>query len=389
MALIRDRPASVAIIADYREEGWPSMDLVAEMLVEELKDKRNFEVELIRPLMARRFSTGSRGAGFMADRALNRFFDYPKFLKTRKDDFDVFHIIDHSYSQLVHELPPERTVVTCHDLDTFRCLWEPPNGKRGFAFRAMTRRILNGLRKAAHVCCDSCATRNELLSRGLVPEKRTTVIPLGVHPAMTQPPDSKAESRIEQLLGDSDGNATYLLHVGSTIQRKRVDFLLNVFARMHQKRPALRLLRVGGPFTSAQALQLERLGLSDSILVLPFLSPAELALVYRRSAMLLLPSEAEGFGLPVIEAMANGTPVLASDLPVLHEVGGDAAEYARVGDVEDWCVRSEALLAEHGVSEQWQIRRERCQQQAAEFSWERTAHLVARVYAGVLGIAEE
>jgi glycosyltransferase involved in cell wall biosynthesis len=253
----------------------------------------------------------------------------------------------------------------------------------------MTRRILSGLQKAAHVCCDSWATRNELLSRGLVPENRTTVIPLGVHPAMNEPPVPAADARVTELLGDRSGLNTYLLHVGSTIRRKRIDLLLDVFARLQQKRTDLRLLRVGGPFTSAQESQVERLGLSNSILVLPFLSPAELAVVYRRSAILLLPSEGEGFGLPVIEALANGTPVLASDLPVLHEAGGDAAEYAEVGNVEDWCAKSDALLTEHGGSEQWRIRRERCQQQAAKFSWEQTAGLVAQVYAQVLSSAEK
>ncbi len=365
------------------------MDLVADMLVGQFERWEKFQVELIRPVLLRRLSRVNRGAGFMADRALNRFFDYPQLLKRRRKEFELFHIVDHSYSQLVHELPSERTVLTCHDLDTFRPLWQAGGGGRGFAFRVMTRRILAGLRKAAHVCCDSCSTRNELVSRGLVAEEKTTVIPLGFHPTMTQPPDPTAEARVTGLLGAADEGATYLLHVGSTIRRKRIDVLLEVFARLLQQRPGLRLLRVGGGFTAAQASQVERLGLGRSIDVLPFLSPAELALVYRRAAVVMLPSEAEGFGLPVIEAMANGTPVLISDLPVLRELGGDAAEYARVGDVEHWCAQGETLLIERGAAEQRRIRRARCQQQAAKFSWEQTARLTAQVYARVLSAAEE
>ena len=70
----------------------------------------------------------------------------------------------------------------------------------------------------------------------------------------------------------------------------------------------------------------------------PFLRPADrtLAAVYRRAALVLQPSEAEGFGLPVAEALACGTPVLASDLAVLREVGGEAAVYRAVGDVPAW-----------------------------------------------------
>jgi glycosyltransferase involved in cell wall biosynthesis len=382
----------IALLGDFREEGWPSMDLVAEMLFStytkreaEGKTGSALDIELIRPTMRRRFSSANRGASFTVDRALNRFFDYSRLLKKRRSGFDLFHIVDHSYSQLALTLPTGRTVVTCHDLDTFRCLWEPGGAGRGLMFRAMTQRILAGLRKAAHVCCDSVATRDELVNRGIMPEQKTTVAPLGVHPAMTEAPDVIAEKRIAELLGGvAETNATYLLHVGSPIRRKRIEFLLEVVARLRQRRPGLRLLRVGGPFTAPQELQVERLGLADAIHVFPFLSPAELAVVYRRAAMLMLPSDAEGFGLPVIEAMANGTPVLASDLPVLHEVGGDAAEYARVGDVEEWCRKSEALLLERNARGQWEIRRERCRQQAAKFSWEETARLTAQVYTRVL-----
>ena len=63
----------------------------------------------------------------------------------------------------------------------------------------------------------------------------------------------------------------------------------------------------------------------DAIVVLPFVDRATLAAVYRRAALALLPSEREGFGLPLVEALACGTPVVASDIPVLREVGGDAA----------------------------------------------------------------
>lgn len=374
----------VALLADFVEEGWPSMDLVADMLATEMRDYDDFEVELIRPMMRRRLSAGSRRPASMVDRALNRFVDYPRLMRKRKSDFTLFHVLDHSYSQLVHELPTGRSVVTCHDLDTFRCLWEPKEAQRGFAFRAMTRRILAGLQKAAHVCCDSQSTRDELVGREILPGNKTTVIPLGVNPAMTGAPDSAMETRVTALLGISDKMAPYILHVGSTIARKRMDVLLDVFARLRQRRPDLRLVRVGGGFTGAQESQVERLGLAKVIDVLPFLSAAELAAVYRRATLVVLPSAAEGFGLPVVEAMANGTPVVASDLPVLREVGGDAGEYAQVGHIEEWCAKCEALFAEQEMTERGAKRRERCRQQAAKFSWKETARLTAQVYRHVL-----
>ena len=81
---------------------------------------------------------------------------------------------------------------------------------------------------------------------------------------------------------------------------------------------------------------MRELGLTDAIVVLPMLDRATLAAVYRRSALLLMPSEREGFGLPVLEALACGTPVVASDIEALREVGGFAASYCPVEGIEDW-----------------------------------------------------
>lgn len=365
------------------------MDLMADMLAAHLPPHAapHLRVELIRPVLRRRVSRWSRvRVGWPLDRLLNRFYDYPCLLRRRRDAYTLFHVADHSYSQLVHELPAGRTIVTCHDLDTFRCLWD---GGRGRLFRAMTRRILTGLQKAAHLCCDSEATRDELLARGIVSAERASVVRLGLRPELTMPPTAGVEAKVEALLSDGSGRRdgrVDLLHVGSTIPRKRVDVLLEVFARIRREHaPAARLLRVGGPFTAAQQAQAERLGVASGVLVLPFLSAAELAGVYRRATLVFVPSEAEGFGLPVIEALAAGTPVLASDLPVLREVGGEAASYAPVADIDAWTERAGELLAERrGIPERWEARRERCRRQGTRFSWDETARQTAAIYHRIL-----
>ena len=106
-----------------------------------------------------------RGA-FTVDRFTNRLWDYPAVTRGIAGSFDVFHIVDHSYAHLVHTLPSDRTLVTCHDLDTFRSILEPAHDVRSFMFRAMTRRIFAGLRSAGHVACDTEATRDALVARG-------------------------------------------------------------------------------------------------------------------------------------------------------------------------------------------------------------------------------
>jgi glycosyltransferase involved in cell wall biosynthesis len=147
-------------------------------------------------------------------------------------------------------------------------------------------------------------------------------------------------------LGPMDAACPEILHVGSTIPRKRIDVLLDVFAALRDRHPSLRLIRVGGAFTRQQQRQVSRLGLTPHITVLPYLERRVLAAVYRRAAVVLQPSDREGFGLPVAEAMACGTPVVASDLPPLREVGGAIASYCPVGDVASWAATVGALLDE-------------------------------------------
>lgn len=374
----------VGVFCDFREEHWPSMDLVADMLLENLHRNHSHEVTAHRvaPRLRRRFSSmgNANGKLFNADRLLNRFLDYPRFVRGKRSEFDVFHVIDHSYSQLLHKLPAERTVVTCHDLDTFRCLIEPEREPRSIFFKKMMQRTLSGFRKAARVACVSAATRDELMAFDLVPQDRLVVVPNGVHPSFSPLSDSRADAEATTLLGEPTDHQLDLLHVGSTIPRKRINDLLHIFSIVKETLPQARLIRVGGPFTSEQSKLVEKLKLCNSILILPPISTEVLAAVYRRAAVVLQPSEREGFGLPLVEALACGTPVVASDLLVLREVGGNAAEYCPVGNLECWSGNIVRLLNEQLDEPATFGRKEHGFQQAAKFSWAENAAKMVSIY---------
>jgi glycosyltransferase involved in cell wall biosynthesis len=379
----------VAILADFLEEGWPSMDLVADMLFDRLQREHHALVDptLVRPAMRRRLSglAGPPPGSLSLDRIANRMWDYPRHVSGIAGRFDLFHVIDHSYSQLVHRLPPARTLVTCHDLDTFRCVLEPDAERRSRAFRAMTRHILSGLRKAGHVTCDSAATRDALVKRVGVPMARTTVVHNGPHPGCSPQPDPSAELEAMRLLGPRA--SVELLHVGSTIPRKRIDILLRVFAAVRGSYPDARLIRAGGPFTAEQRALARDLGVSERIVVLPILDRATLSAIYRRSAVVLMPSEREGFGLPVLESMACGTPVVASDIPALREVGGQAVSYCTVGDVPGWSAVVLRLLQErHAAPHAWTLRRDTAIRRASAFSWSMYAGEMATTYTRLAGV---
>jgi glycosyltransferase involved in cell wall biosynthesis len=375
----------VALCNDFPEERWPSMDRVANELVTEVGRRSADDVEIVPvcPPFARRatrlFRPGS-GAAFTIDRALNRWWDYPRHVESIGSAFDGFHVIDHSYAQLVHHLPASRTIVTCHDLDTFRSVLHPQDERRSPVFRTATRRILAGLQKAAWVTFDTATVRDEMLGFGLLASDRVSVVPVGVGDGFDPEADAAADHAAARLVGGNP-DAVELLHVGSTIARKRIDVLLQVYAALVASVPGVHLVRVGGSFTRNQQRLLERLGLVDRITTVDLVNERTLAALYRRAALVLQPSEREGFGLPLLEAMACGTPVVASDLPVLREVGGRAVEYCRLGDTGVWIEVVRALLEERRRDpHRWEVRRQAAIARARCFSWSQFASRITEIY---------
>lgn len=380
------RPVRVGVCADYREEGWPSMDRVADELVSALNRQAGDQVSATRvcPPFTRRATRVTSGRpATNVDRGLNRLFDYPRHVARVSGSYDVFHIVDHSYAQLVHRLPPDRTIVTCHDLDTFRSLFHPGEEPRSVLFRAMARHILAGLRRATVVTCDTSAVRDELVARRIVPESRAVVAPIGVGRWFVPEPDDPFDRKAATLMSVPSGAAP-LLHVGSSVPRKRLDVLLRCCGALRRQGADVHLVRAGGPFTGEQQRILVEEGLAGHVSVLPPLDDRTLAAVYRRAALVLLPSEREGFGLPLVEALRCGTPAAASDLPALREVGGAAVELCPVGDVAAWSgVVSRLLRERNDRPDLWSGRRERGVAGAGRFSWVGFAAQMAAIYRDV------
>jgi glycosyltransferase involved in cell wall biosynthesis len=385
------RPPRVAVLCDFREEGWLSMDLVADMLSMHLAAEHGGECEVTKvqprfvrlPVYPRRLH--DQWPLRTAERFFNRFFVYPAWLRRNRRRFDLFHIVDHSYSHLALEVPAKCAAITCHDLNAFRCLLEPQRDSRSMAFRAMTARLLRGLKSAAAVACDSQTIHDEILAHHVLPAERLSVIRNGVHPACTPEPDAAADAQVDRLLGPRDTSTPELLHVGSNRPRKRIDVLLRVFDALARSAPKARLVKVGA-LTQDQSELVRNLDIEERITVLPSLDRRALAALYRRAAILMLPSDNEGFGLPVIEALACGTAVLASDLPVLREVGGEAASYSPVGDVPAWTAAAEAMLRERSDHrEDWDARRDDGVVWASRFSWADYANRSVELYRRILG----
>ncbi|MFH1922427.1 MAG: glycosyltransferase [Planctomycetota bacterium] len=372
----------LAIIPDFPEEGWPSMDVCAEMLARHASAEHAgwLRAGTVCPTFRRRAlrvpALRSSRWAFSADRLLNRWWDYPGELRSRRAHFTLFHVCDHSYAHLVHRLPAERTGVYCHDLDAFRCLLDGRARLRPSWFKAMMRRVLAGLQKAAVVFVSTTATRDAIVAHGLLDCNRLVHAPYGTSPEYTPKSDLEehgAETR--QVMRSLDGRR-YLLHVGSCIARKRIDVLLEVYGGLRDSHPEVLLVQVGGEWTPEQRAQIGSLQSGGSVRQFRGLSRETLAALMRGAALVLQPSEAEGFGLPVVEALACDAPVVASHLPELREAGGSAAVYCRVADVPEWVETVDRLLNSPELAPTSAIRLE----QARKYSWASYARTILNEY---------
>ena len=367
------------------------MDRVADRLLATLASDHASTIEASAacpPFTPRAMRWLSGAAAVNVDRGLNRLVDYPRHVAGLASSYDVFHVVDHSYSQLVRRLPPGRAVVTCHDLDTFRSVLAPAEDPRSPLFRAMTRHILDGLRRAAYVTCDTSAVRDEILARNLAPADRVIVTPIGVGAQFRPDADPDADRGAAELVAAPAG-AVEILHVGSSAPRKHLDRVLRLCADLAPHVDRVRLVRVGGPFTTEQDRLRRDLRLDGRVSVLPPIDDRLLAAVYRRAAIAVLPSDREGFGLPIVEALACGTPVLASDLPALREVGGPAAEFCVPSDREAWARAARRLIQERSDHrDHFATRRARGVVWAGRFTWARFAAELAGVYLTVAAGAD-
>ena len=356
------RVRKIAVIADFIEEKWPSMDLVAEQLAAHLGEVRGIEAELVRlPLRVARSASAATGI----ERALGRFAQLPLELSLRRLEASFVHIADHSYAHLAFLYPRARVGVYCHDIDAFRALLPESRGPR--SRQVLSRLLLQGLRHAHVVFHSTQVVRNQLLEHGLVPADRLVHAPYGV-----------ADEYLRVTPVES-ARAPYLLHVGSCIPRKNVELLLRVFARASEQRPELRLIQVGGRWTEEQGRFIAENGIGERIEQRRGISRAELAEIYAAAAAVLVTSTAEGFGLPVIEALACGTPVIASDIPVLREVGFQGVEFCPLAQLEPWLAAVSAHLARSS-----RVSGETRAQIHARYTWQSHARTVAEAYAGKL-----
>ena len=292
---------------------------------------------------------------------------------------DVYHLVDHGYGHLGFSLDRHRTVATFHDamLLKFRARELPVEPYPHMSILAH-RIDLVALTKCARILTNSERSREDLLRFTGIDPQRVRVTLLGVSPRFA-PSEERGEERAERI----DRKPTVrILHVGHCGPYKNVEGLLRALPLViREAGERVELIKVGSPFTPGQLALISTLRLGDHVRHLGHVSDATLPGIYREADLVVMPSLHEGFGLPVLEAMACGTPVVASNRGSLPEVVGDAGII--VDDPTNASVLAAAIvraIEDQGLRDDL---RARGLARAATFSWERTARETLAVYRDV------
>jgi glycosyltransferase involved in cell wall biosynthesis len=283
-------------------------------------------------------------------------------------DIRIYHATDY----LVPKLRRTPVVATIYDaIPLAHPAWTNPR------LRSLKNWLLRTSAESAdRVIAISHAAVSELVDHYRIPRERIRVVPLGVHSRWFEKMDEKF---VNEVLAKYRLEPGYILHVGTLQPRKNLEKLLAAYEALPQHVQAARQLVLVGKYGWGAEKLREKLELQRAmgrIVWLDYVNEAELGALYQRAGLFAYPSLAEGFGLPVVEALACGLPVVANDLPVLRETADCYAEFADANDVSDLAA---AILRaqEHRDSPE---RRQERQQHARRFDWKTCARRTIDVY---------
>ena len=243
--------------------------------------------------------------------------------------------------------------------------------------RKFSALLREAVARAAFVITASRYTAGQLLAHTSLPQNKLRVIPLGVDlPSSSLSANERMRARA-RFVGEGK---QLILSVGVIQTRKNT---LNALRALETLPEQYRLILAGGDGHGSEIVHdyIHRQGLGSRVQVRGYVTPEDLRVLYQCASVMLFPSLEEGFGLPVLEAMANGLPVVASQAASLPEVGGDAALYVDPHDPRDI-----AEKVRH-AAEDAELREKMIQQglaRAQEFSWQRVAEATLQVYNEVL-----
>jgi len=337
-------------------------------------------VEPAHPLALRSAHSALRPLGL----DLQTFFStYP--LTAHTNSADLTHLTAQQMATLLWFKPKlGPTLVTVHDIVPFLVRQDQEQSTfRHPMDHWFDRLAMAGLKRASTIISVSHFTKQTLIDTLAIPNERVHVVYEGVdHTIFNHRQVPKTFYDRYQL----DDQGHYVLYVGSENPRKNLPRLLSAFAKLREAIPQTKLIKIGSIEYLPQAEDLHRqvreMGLSESVIFVEHVPDEDLAQFYNLADLFVFPSLLEGFGLPVLEAMACGTPVVTSNCSSLPEVAGEAALLVDPYDVGAIEKAMFQVLCDPNLAAEL---RERGLKRAKEFTWENTARETVKIYERVLG----
>jgi len=293
-------------------------------------------------------------------------------LQSRRLGLDLLHCP----GPLVPARSPVPLVVTIFDALS----WRHPEWLTRANVASHRLVVRRGVRRAAAVITASEHARGEIAEAYGIEQERIHVVPLGVDVQFTP-----GEVSLE-VLAKLGVHGPFILTVGTLQPRKNIEGVISAFERLVAHGADFSLVVVGGAGWGERqtAERIQRSPAGERVVLTGHVGDAELLTLYRAALCFVFPSRYEGFGLPVLEAMAAGTPVVCSNRTSLPEVTGNAAAMVSPDDVEGLesavgrvasSPELRAVMVEHGLA------------QAARFTWERCAAQTVEVYRAAVSAA--
>jgi len=286
---------------------------------------------------------------------------YPRALK--KEKFDLIHDLTNLYT-LSPNKTRMKTVITVHEVTTFAKNFLD---KLAVFFTFRSLKSLKDNLEYCHFIAISQNTKKDLMKYG-IPEEKISVVYQGVNHEVFKPMDVENDKDL------------FILYVGSNAPRKNLTTLLRAFYLLKKKDFPHKLLLVSRPNKVLTSL-IDSLHLQREVIFRPQVSDKELCSLYNFADLFVLPSLFEGFGLPPLEAMACGCPVIVSNVASLPEVVGDAGILFNPLDHVELANKMGKVLTDESLREEM---RRRGLKRAKMFSWEKTVKETLKVYRGAL-----
>ena len=318
--------------------------------------------------LVRERTLGGQGSGFSTQLLNYGLFSPANQIKLpallRRLKADVYHSTN--YMMPLLSGGGARRVVTIHDLIPLLFRDHAPRSKKARLFPIYRRLMFEVARRADRVIAVSQSTRRDLIEHLACAPEKIDVTLEGVRPEF-QPAPRRA------------GEPPYVLYVGRRDPYKNLPLLVEAFADVAAQVPDARLRIIGPPdarYPEAPA-RAAALGLSDRIDWVGYAAPEQLVANYQQAAAFVLPSQYEGFGLTVLEAMACGAPVVCSNVSSLPEVVGDAALLVKPGDRSGLAGALTSVLSQPTLADDLRLRG---LTRARAFTWGQAARATLRAY---------